>query len=64
MNDTNVVVTGSGTANDPYTYNFHETPQSGGPPWVLYAVVIEVGLAAVAGFLLGDYFGNRRKKSN
>jgi hypothetical protein len=65
MSDTNAVVTGSGTAGDPYTYNFHVTAQSyRGPHWLFYVALILIGLAAVAGFLLGFYFGKRRKKAN
>jgi hypothetical protein len=63
-NDTNMTVSGSGTASDPYTYNFHETAQSYGAPWMFFIVaIIVLGLAASIGFLLGFYFGNRRKKA-
>jgi hypothetical protein len=65
MNDTNVIVTGSGTASDPLTYNFHVNAQSYGTPWMFYIVVIiMLGLAAAAGFPLGFYFGRCRGKSN
>ncbi len=62
MNDTNTNVQGSGTASDPYTYNFHETAQSYGAPWMFYVVaIIVLGFAVAFGFLLGFYFGKRRK---
>jgi hypothetical protein len=65
MNDTNIIVHGSGTASDPRTFEFHTTAQSYGTPWMFYLVVIIVlGLAAAAGFLLGFYFGKGRRKSN
>jgi ABC-type multidrug transport system permease subunit len=67
-NNTNVVVTGSGTASDPITYNFHTNAQSyghDGTSWMFYIVVIIVlGFPAAVGFLLGFYFGKSRKKSN
>jgi ABC-type multidrug transport system permease subunit len=57
-----MTVSGSGTASDPYTYNFHTNAQSYGMPWMFYIMVIIVlGLAATGGFLLGFYFGKRRK---
>jgi len=60
MIDTNIAVTGSGTASDPYIYNFHITAQS---HWLLWMICV-IGLSAIAGFLIGFYFGKRRKKSN
>ena len=62
MNDTNTIVQGSGTASDPYTYNFHDTAQSYGAPWMFYVVAIIALCSAVAfGFLLGFFLGKRRK---
>jgi hypothetical protein len=65
-NDTNAIVTGSGTASDPRTYDFQVNAQSyHGTPRMLYIVVIIVlGLVAVTGFLLGFYYGKSRKKPN
>jgi hypothetical protein len=63
MSDTNVTVTGSGTASDPYVYNYHATGGSSGGFWVLSAVIIVASLTAVAGFRLGYYFGQRKKKN-
>jgi hypothetical protein len=65
MNDTNIIVTGNGTAGDPYTYNIHTTGQSiVMTHGMLAIIIILVGLAAVGGFLLGFNFGVRRKKLN
>jgi len=64
MSDSNVIVSGSGTAKDPYIYSFRTTSQSYGTPVMFYAVIIVIGLVAVAGFLLGFYFGKRRKHSD
>jgi hypothetical protein len=66
-NDTNAIVSGSGTAADPYTYNFHTTSETFMMPhFMFYAVLIliVVVLAATGGFTLGFYFRKRRKKSN
>jgi hypothetical protein len=61
MNDTNTLVHGSGSASDPTTFEFHESAQSYGSHVMVCAVVVVVFLAAAAGFLLGFYFGKRRK---
>jgi len=65
-NDTNMTVSGSGTASDPKIFHFHATDnQSYETPWMFYAVVIAVlGLATAVGFLLGFCFGKRRTKPN
>jgi len=60
MKDTNHAVSGSGTASDPYTYNFHSTGQSSGAPWLLCLLMVVSGLAVVAAFLPGYYFGKKR----
>ena len=59
MSETNMTTSGSGTARDPYTFNYHTTAQSRvAPHWVilLFCVVI---VLAVVGFL-----AMRRRKSN
>jgi hypothetical protein len=62
MNDTNVIVHGTGTASDPTTYEFQTTAEGyGGAFWMLYAAILLVTLAAAAGFLLGFHFGKKRK---
>jgi hypothetical protein len=64
MNGTNAVVSGSGTASDPTTFEFHETAQSYGASWIFFSVaVLMLGLAMAVGFLLEFYFGKRGKKS-
>jgi hypothetical protein len=64
MNETNIITNGSGTASDPYTFNFHTTGQSYGHPSGFHAVAIFLGLGVIVGFLLGFYFGKKQKKSN
>lgn len=66
MNETNTnnFVSGSGTASNPYVYNFHATAQSYGASWMFCALVIAVGMVGLVGFLIGFYFGRRRRKSS
>jgi hypothetical protein len=64
MNNTNIVVSGSGTGSDPYVSNYHITAQSSGESWVLSAVLIVASVTAVGGFRLGYYFGQRKKKTS
>jgi ABC-type multidrug transport system permease subunit len=64
-NDTNVTISGNGTTNDPYTYNFHATEESYGAPWMFWIVmIVMLGATLAAGFLIGFYFGKRRKNPN
>ena len=63
-NDTNGAISGTGTASDPYTYNFHEDGTSQGAPWIFWSLVMMVFCGvAIVGFLLGLYFRNKRKRS-
>ncbi|HEV7924370.1 MAG TPA: hypothetical protein VGR14_03385 [Verrucomicrobiae bacterium] len=67
-NDTNAIVTGSGTASDPYIFNIHATSETAMiPHFMFYAVLIVVAFlafVAAGGFMLGFYFGKRQKKSD
>lgn len=40
MNNTNGVVSGSGTASDPYTYNFHTTGISNDHHYFLFLILL------------------------
>jgi hypothetical protein len=60
-NETNILISEGGTSSDPITYNFQPPAQSDGPPWMLFAFVLVVGLIALTGFLLRIYFGKKRK---
>jgi hypothetical protein len=65
MNVTNGIVTGTGTASDPYIYNFHTTSETVMiPHFMIYTILMVAALAAAGGFMLGFYFGKRRVKSN
>jgi hypothetical protein len=64
MTNTNIIISGSGTASDPYIYNFHPHSETVVlPHFMLYAVLIAALLAAGGGFVPGFYFGKRRRKS-
>ena len=59
-NDTNSVVHGSGTASDPYTFNFHTYAQSVGSrsPWEFRGEGFLLGLIVAA---VVAYLGRKRK---
>jgi hypothetical protein len=68
-NDTNITMSGSGTAADPYVYNFHTDARLSAHSYGMHCmflliVMIALGSAAAGGFLLGFYFGKRRNKPN
>jgi hypothetical protein len=64
-NETNMTASGSGTATDPDSYNFHSSSETDMiPHFVFYTVLIVVVLAAAGGFILDFSFGKRRAKSN
>jgi hypothetical protein len=61
-NDTNMTVSGSGTASDPRTFDFHTTGNTYVVPGVFYIIFLTIiASVAIAGFMLGFYFGKRRK---